>query len=406
MNKKILIILISFLFIFFCNPLDDGIKKILVSYERLNDSPITPILIIIVMELFGADPGNVIKKLLDYSVDIYRIVYTTQYKGKKVNASGLCLLPAGNFSNNPLPVLGYQHGTIFQEKNIPSNYQSIFSLGAETGLNMIFASCGFISFMPDYLGYGESRHLTHPYIIKEYTAKACLDMLYAVEEFCEAESISMNRDLFLTGYSEGGYATIAFLELLQNTGDLNFKIQAVSSGAGIYRIFDTARLIINKNNLNSPAFYAFVLYSYFKIYRWQRNLGEIFLEPYLSSIKDGLFNGDYSLTEINGKLTGDINKLNTAKFLSDYRGSGEWDYKNAFLENDIGTDFFTNYPLKLFHGDGDLTVPSFNSQKLFDIIKKNGSAPNCQLIILSGKDHSGAIEPWVRQTISWFCQIR
>jgi len=85
-----------------------------------------------------------------YSVDSYKIVYSTLDTNKQqINASGLLSIPK-KAAGSKSPLLSYQHGTIFTDTKAPSN-DSTTIRGIST-----LAGSGFIVSAPDYLGYAES----------------------------------------------------------------------------------------------------------------------------------------------------------------------------------------------------------------------------------------------------------
>ena len=62
---------------------------------------------------------------------------------------------------------------------------------------------------PDYLGLGVSNML-HPYHYAEATASAVIYMVRAGKLFSNSSNeLQHNSQLFLTGYSEEGYASMA-----------------------------------------------------------------------------------------------------------------------------------------------------------------------------------------------------
>src|SRR5687768_12869057 len=89
----------------------------------------------------------------------YRITYnTTNTDGSPVVASGAVFIPD---KKAPLPLLNYDHGTFFpsQEKNAPSYLHS----GSELLVGKLFSGAGFLVVLPDYIGYGSTKNIKHPY---------------------------------------------------------------------------------------------------------------------------------------------------------------------------------------------------------------------------------------------------
>lgn len=382
--------------------------KTILSYQKLNTYPILPGTLKGLLRFTGIDKNKIFSNSLYYPVNLYKIVYKTKYRGKYKKASGLCTIPEINFpANLKFPLLCYQHGTIFHEKNIPSNYKNILSTGLETGLNILFSSAGFICSAPDYLGYGESKDIVHPYMIKEHTSKACMGMLEAVLEFCQIINLNFNQKLYLTGYSEGGYATIGFYNYLLSNLNNNYQIKAVSAGSASYHLDETAKMLAVQSSIPAPAFYCYTIYSYLQTYGWNRDLKEIFNPPYCERIKNIFFNRQLTTKEINSKLTNDLHSLLTPKFINDYRGDGELDLKKAFKENSIyilkGN---SKCSIRFFHGESDLTIPVSNSKKIFRIIKSNNPELNCDLFLFPGLNHQKATIKWALETMLWFNHLK
>ena len=98
--------------------------------------------------------------LARYSVKVYRLTYTTRNTdGQSVTASGALLVPVAPAA---VPVISYQHGTLQpdEENRAPSYY----SQGSEIWSAVsVLAATGYVVSAPDYIGYGASKSLPHPY---------------------------------------------------------------------------------------------------------------------------------------------------------------------------------------------------------------------------------------------------
>ncbi|MDQ2657836.1 MAG: hypothetical protein M3Y60_10480, partial [Bacteroidota bacterium] len=55
--------------------------------------------------------------LIQYNVDVYKVVYTTHYRDTEVEASGLVLLPK---TTTAVPIFSFQRGTIVRQSEAPS----------------------------------------------------------------------------------------------------------------------------------------------------------------------------------------------------------------------------------------------------------------------------------------------
>lgn len=184
-----------------------------------------------IIEALGKDASKVQGIVPRYSVTSYRLEYmTVDAQGKEVRASGLVSVPV-KAAGARSPVLGYQHGTIFKSAEAPSNN----AVGSEVAV--VMASLGYIVVAPDYVGYGVSKGTPHPYLLSAPTAAATLDMLTAARTWRGQGNAVDNGQLFLTGYSEGGYATMAAHRALQaGNAPERQALRMVVVGAGPYNV--------------------------------------------------------------------------------------------------------------------------------------------------------------------------
>ncbi|MEL7162505.1 MAG: lipase family protein, partial [Bacteroidota bacterium] len=149
---------------------------------------------------------------VDYDVLNYKITYTTTDAfGQPDTATGLLSLPDQN--ELVLPLALYNHGTVEARDKVPSveGVLERFLIGG-------FAGNGFIVLAPDYLGLGDSDGI-HPYLHADTEASAGRDMIIAVRKWLDEQDIAENGQLFLTGYSQGGHASMALHRELETTTD-------------------------------------------------------------------------------------------------------------------------------------------------------------------------------------------
>ncbi|MDD2547400.1 MAG: lipase family protein, partial [Burkholderiaceae bacterium] len=183
-----------------------------------------------------------------YGVRSYRLEYqTTDAQGQAVRASGLVNVPI-KAPGARSPVLGYQHGTIFRDAEAPSNH----AVASEVAV--VLASVGYIVVAPDYVGYGVSKGRPHPYLLSAPSAAATVDFLTAAQTWRQRNQVADNGQLFLTGYSEGGYVTLAAHRALQESQSPHLQaLRLVVPGAGPYNVQATldglVRLVRNEQAL-------------------------------------------------------------------------------------------------------------------------------------------------------------
>ncbi|MCK5056096.1 MAG: hypothetical protein KAT34_05535 [Candidatus Aminicenantes bacterium] len=371
---------------------------VLISYEKLTNPSISVVTIDFLLDKTGLFNDKVLQNGTEFSVDVYQVVYKTTYKGAEKQVSGACIIPG---TAEPLPVLSYQHGTILHNKDAPSQYKDLFDMPLEVALNIVIASCGYVCAAPDYIGYGTDGSSLHPYHHADSLATSCIDMLRAVKEMCAELGVSIKNEYYLTGYSEGGFATLAVQKKIEAGFAAEFPLIAVSAGAGAYNLLDTARDFLSRPIIDAPVFACFLFVAYRGHYGWDRAYSSVFREPYSSRMKSGLFSGSYTLSYVEGQLTNSTDDLFKADFLSDFNGSGEQTLKDALRENKLHKGWTPSAPLRLYHGTADRTVPAFNSEDAENAFISSGAA-DVRYFSFPGLGHGASIIPWVIATMQWF----
>jgi pimeloyl-ACP methyl ester carboxylesterase len=157
-------------------------------------------------------------------VNLYRVTYNSVIPERgnlPTTASGLLALPEN--ATDGLPMLSYQHGTVYGKQQVPSFPDQ----SPETQLAIAqFAGQGYAVIGADYFGMGTSDN-DEGYVVKASHQQACFDMLAASRVVLDHLKLTAG-DLFLAGWSQGGFVTMAFLERLEQAG-VEVKAAATAS---------------------------------------------------------------------------------------------------------------------------------------------------------------------------------
>ncbi|RRB00055.1 lipase family protein [Larkinella rosea] len=344
---------------------------------------------------FPAQYQNLVAVLLKYDVKVYKLVYNTKLPdGTATKASGAILVPTSTTTMPAVPMLSQQHGTILSDTDAPSN----FGPNSEAAFGgTLFASIGFIMVCPDYIGYGESKAIPHTYEHRESLATASLDMLRAAKEFVKAKSIKWDNRLFLSGYSEGGFATMSLQKKIEEEFPTEFTLTASSMGAGAYHKSAFMNYIINQKTHGIAAYnrlYLWTMITYNNLYKLNKPMSYYLKEPYATQATQ---NG-YNVT-INTSIS-DIFTDSFKKAVNDGTDTG---FLNAIKDNDV-YDWKPKTPTYLYHGKSDNLVFFFNTQDAYDAMRKRG-ATNVEIKPIEGKDHSTAIMDYLLGTYAYFTSI-
>lgn len=330
--------------------------------------------------------------ILPYTVNSYKLVYyTIDTNNNLIKASGLLSIPAKSVSEKS-PIISYQHGTIFLNSQAPTNHASTLE-GIAT-----LSGTGFIVSSPDFIGYGESSSLIHPYMHAESLASASVDMLRASKTFLSSNNVNTNNQLFLTGYSEGGYATLALQKEIQENPANEFTVTASAPGSGPFDLSETAELLANKMVNEDPSYMSFVIKAYDSTYALGK-IDEIYQLPY-RTIVNTYFDGNHSGGEIDTALSHITSELFEAPFLDALQGTGTHILKDKLALNDI-YDWKPSAPTRLYHGPNDEIVPYSNAIITLETMQANG-ATDVSLGICPLNTHVQCAVPFVLDALNFF----
>ena len=182
-----------------------------------------------------ADSAGVLPAVVPkYAVKSYKLEYLTlDGDGRQVLASALVNVPEKPGSPTG-PLLALQHGTTTRDAEAPTNYVRA------SEMSVVLASLGYQVLAPDYVGYGSSKGIEHPYLLSAPSASVVLDMLTAAKYWRQNTQQSDNGQLFLAGYSEGGYVSVAASRAMASGASPHAKSLAlVVAGGGPYQVYVT-----------------------------------------------------------------------------------------------------------------------------------------------------------------------
>ncbi|NQT96186.1 MAG: prolyl oligopeptidase family serine peptidase [Candidatus Marinimicrobia bacterium] len=327
-----------------------------------------------------------------HGVEAVKIVYETiDLHNNRTTASGAFFLPLEVIDP---PLLSLQHGTETKRSQVASvnPFNSV-----EGRLGLILSAMGYCTAVPDYLGLGESD-LFHPYLHAKSTATSVIDFLRAIRNYCDKNDIGLNEQLFLTGYSEGGYATLAVHREIEKFHTDEFQLTAVAPMAGPYNLAGTVDTIFTSLAYTNSIYPAFILTAYNQIYGWDRL--DDFFQPAYATILPGLFDGSKSYSEIGNQLPSLLTDLLNPIFVTDYLNGNETIVRATLEENTL-LDWSPTVPLRFFHGDADEVVPYYNAVAVVQSLSANSST-TVELITIENGTHETAGEAAIIGMIEWF----
>lgn len=338
-----------------------------------------------------------LKSYLDYGISLYTISYNTTYKGKNIKASGLVAFPD---TDKGMPILNFNHGTTSLHADAPTEDLIQYSFFSNA------ASAGYIVVIPDYLGFGVSDDIVHPYYRSDITGQTVVDMIRAAKELARIEGYNFNGDVFLSGYSEGGFATMSTHHNMEQNNYKGLNLIASAPASGGYDITGMLDYFLSKETYHVPYYIAYVAIGYKTSYDWDLPLSAMFNEPY-SDLIPSYFNGKYSGYEINSVLTDDLSLLLTSNFRNNFYSDSDLKViVDAFEENSLD-NWIPKKKMLMYHGTADITVPYQNSVDTYNnFISLGADKSKIEFIQLQGENHSSGSIPYIIDLFDRFNELK
>jgi len=299
-----------------------------------------------------------------YGVDIYEIVYMAPWvDGTMIRASGLYFVPKAK-PGEKLPVAVYHHGTQLERQ------RESFDRSAQQGISFGLAADGYITLMPDYYGIGEGDKV-HLYQHAWSEAMSTIYMLYAIEELNEIINVEHQPDLYLTGYSQGGHATMAAHKYIQELNDPRYKVVASSPMSGAYDMSGVQAEVMFKP-YTQPFYLPYLLVSYQHAYQaWDGDIYEVFRSPYDTIIPKYL-EGTRTYGEFNKVLPEIPSEMLQPDLVAAFRANEEIPMISKIKENNL-YEWVPEAPVLLCHCRGDEQVYYKNSEVAYEWMTRHGA---------------------------------
>ena len=383
----------------FDNDDEEPINEYLINYQ--NEGSYLPIFVETLFDQLVKQYPEMesIRERVEYGIQIYKITYYTTLQGESQVASGLVCVPMGE---GPFPVISYQNGTNTLHSNAPSeNPNRDLYLMLES-----VASTGFVIAIPDYIGFGSSDNSFHPYLHKESTVQTVVDMLRAIDELAENEiNVSISNDLYITGYSQGGWATMAVQKAIETEYSGEFNLKASACGSGPYDLSYINEYILSQSTYPMPYFTGYMFNSYENLGFLSTPIDSVFQEPYATKIPT-LYDGTLSGEEINAELTTSVADLFTENYVMNYQTDTTFNsLRETLVENSVEA-WATSTPTRIYHGTADDFVPAQVSQNIYQDFMQLGVSDNQVMMFpLPDLGHTEAIVPTGLASIQWFLEL-
>ena len=304
---------------------------------------------------------------------------TIGVSGEKTNASGVLLLPSGSNCTKPAGLVAYAKGTdVIKPRTLANPLESeTFLLAA------FYASQGYAVVATDYLGFAKSEYPYHPYLHADSEASSVIDSIRAARNAATVLSASLSGKVMLTGYSQGGHASMAAHRAIERDNAAEINVVAGAHLAGPYNLSGSLR--------STTVIAGYQFFVPYLVTAWQKIYGsvysqasDVFKDPYASYIETLLPNATLNYTTLitSGKLphgpspTEARDAMFKLAYLTDVQTNDKNGLYLAGKKNDL-LGWNPKSKLLLCGGAGDPTVPpalhqtpmkaDFDSRKLSNV---------------------------------------
>jgi pimeloyl-ACP methyl ester carboxylesterase len=168
------------------------------------------------------------------TITTYSVRYNTVGgRGEATDASAAIMTPTGKdpICKGERPILLYAHGT-----SIARDHNMARLRGEAQLVAALFAAQGYIVVAPNYAGYEGSSLPYHPYLNAEQQSADMVDALRASRVALSRMKQGYTQQLFIAGYSQGGFVALATQRAIQQQYSNEFKVTAAAGLSGPYAL--------------------------------------------------------------------------------------------------------------------------------------------------------------------------
>lgn len=329
--------------------------------------------------------------------NLYKVEYNTPLNGVTHRASGLFVIPDAVSAQTPVVV--YNHGTS-GKSGAPSSYNTS-EFPMDIGLCYAFASIfQCVILIPDYIGYGTSSYMMHPYIHAESLGQTSFDLIRAYADYTKITpgATEANKNVIILGYSEGGYTSVALHKKIQESGS-DIHVVKTYAGAGPYDIENFVKEILRHDKDFSPhviSSYLWVLSTYKEYSGYSKPYSKIFSDADNEVLKNSNYDLGYL---VQYPINLNPQNLFRQDFIDTVLNDRDADFQKIIRENTL-TDFVPSDSLILFHSEADSWVFVDNTLNAFNKMKSKNAPVRCEIIPKEeNKDHGEAVTVFLQSSI-------
>ncbi|HEY1178680.1 MAG TPA: lipase [Phytomonospora sp.] len=338
-----------------------------------------------------------------YPVDLYRLEYATvDAVGEPTTASGLLALPHNR--DRSLTPVSFTHGTESTKEGVPSVPGDVWDQAPA----WTYASAGFAAVAPDYLGLGTGPGL-HPWMDLPSETTASMDMLRAADEKVADLGRRLDREVMVTGFSQGASAALGLARVLDegrdDAGRHRFELGAVAAISGAYHLGGEEIPALLAGELHkklSVIYTAYLLVSWDRLHDLYDSPSDVFEEQYADTV-EGLFDGYTSGEDLFTGLPNSLDELITDEG-EDLLEAPSGDFAEALAVGDAQcSDWRPKAPVRLYVTPTDAEAAASNTDACRADFADSGK--KVRVVDVGDTDHTDSNKRGTADAVRWFLSL-
>ncbi len=318
-----------------------------------------------------------------HAVDCYRMEYPgVGPKGEAVVLSGLLALPSDTVARR---LVSFQHGTSTTRSAVPSKPD-----GTGLAAAILFAGSGYALIAPDYPGMGSSPG-RHPYYEPRSIGTSVVSMIDAARQLKGVP----DAPVFLSGFSEGGWASLQALRVLEARGTPVFGVASIAGPINVSGVQLPSALTEGTSHSLYLAYAAWGQAAYYG-----HRLDSVLTSQNALEV-ERLFGGADPKEILKG-LPQQPRRLFNSDFLAAYDGGKSHWYTDALAAADL-TDLMPRAPVRLYYGSNDKDVVPQDA--ILAARRIAGSGGEAASIDVGPVDHNASMLAAAPLVLSWLAQL-
>lgn len=300
------------------------------------------------------------------SIIVESILYkTVTPDGSRVYASGLIARP----KDEPVAgVISALHHTITDASEAPS----ITMMTPDITMALL----NYVVIVSDYIGYGSTARLTHPYLHVENTGRVQADMVLAAGEYLKHKhniDIDSYGGLYVMGYSQGGASSVDFMKVVQRDYSDKIHIKKAFIGGAPLDLSVCMNTVMRDTISGYPVGIALVPIGLNYAENLNLDFNNVFSGRLLENYPEWILSKKYETDVVNDSIgTTNAKEFLHADFFTEEKNPDILKLIDAAYRNSTTHGWTPASPIYIMHGIYDEAVPYENAQAAYDYFRSRG----------------------------------